>query len=119
MSTTAQPGVAWPSQQARALADALADALEDLGLIAAVLPDHQIHPCIQISPRPAHGRTRAIDGDQVYVAPADTADGPETGEWWFWSSGMEPIARAAQVTVAADKIVDGLIAASAARRSRT
>jgi hypothetical protein len=78
---------------------ALARALRDRGLAAAVLVKggHQFHPCVLIAPGPGEDAA-----DCVYAAPDYAAD---PGKWWFWWSWLEPIAPVSDVTVAAGQIV--------------
>lgn len=109
MSTPAPAGRIMPRDAAADLADALAD----LGLTATVLAtgEHQIHPCVLIAPRPAiAGRSPAIPGAHVYVAPSDdNIDAPPGyGTWWFWTSDLHPLAPVNQVITAADTIVAAL-----------
>src|SRR6185437_677587 len=88
----------------RAQAEALGEALAQLGFTAEVLKTggHQQHPCVVVSSGP--GRVVAAT-EYVYAAP------DEVGQWWFWVSAsledpvdLDPVAPVSDVSVTADHL---------------
>jgi hypothetical protein len=92
----------------RVQAEALAEALNDRGLVTDVLvtKGHRFHPCVLIA------TSQGPDvGDCVYAAPDYSRD---DGQWWFWWSWLEPIAPVSEVTTTAQEIVGAFTRASGA-----
>lgn len=82
-------------------ADALAEALNQLGFTTAVMKQRVYHPCVVVK----CGAGRHVrQTEYIYVAPEPNSD----GEWWFWRASpddvlvMEKIAPISQVSATAD-----------------
>jgi hypothetical protein len=94
-------------------AEALAEALRELGFTATVLKTlgHQWHPCVVADSGPAR-QVRAAG--LVYAAPDDG------GEWWFWlADRCDPVdvtrvAALSEVLLAAGEVDRALTRARAA-----
>jgi hypothetical protein len=93
-------------------AEELARLLTARGLITTVhkTGGHLLCPCIQVRA----GRHQLTESTEyVYLVPDDN-----TGQYWFWSSSMDPIAPATEVSVTADwvaRLLAGLPARPALR----
>jgi hypothetical protein len=82
---------------ARIQAEALAAALTREGFTTTVFKTggHAAHPCVRVT----SGRDRRLAVMEfIYAAPDDE------GEWWFWWSTLDRIARLADTGIAADSI---------------
>ena len=84
---------------ARIQAEALAAALTRKGFTTTVFKTggHAAHPCVRVT----SGRNQHLALTEfIYAAPEDDGE----GEWWFWWSSLDRIARLGDIGIAADSI---------------